>query len=143
MESVKIRRSHPEEIETIAELFTETVHAVNASDYDPALLFAWAPRPPNPASWRERLGGGALVLVAERGGQILGFGAFTPDGHLDLLYTDARFLRQGVAAALLRVIENEARSHGVDHLFAEVSITARPFFDHAGFRVVAAQTVER
>jgi GNAT superfamily N-acetyltransferase len=58
-------------------------------------------------------------------------------------YTHARFLRQGVAAALLRVIEDEARSHGVDHLFAEGSLTARPFFDHAGFRLVGAQTVER
>jgi putative acetyltransferase len=91
-------------------LFTETVHAVNASDYNPGQLSAWAPRPPNPASWRERLGGEAIVLVAERAEQIVGFGAFTPDGHLDLLYTHARFLRQGIGAALLGVIEDEARA---------------------------------
>jgi GNAT superfamily N-acetyltransferase len=40
----------------------------------------------------------------------VGFGAFTPDGHLDLLYTHARFLRQGIGAALLGFIEDEARA---------------------------------
>jgi putative acetyltransferase len=143
MDLVKVRRSRPEDIETIAWLFTETIHAVNTGDYKPDQLSAWAPRPPDIASWRERLEGETIVLVAERGLQILGFAGFTPDGHLGLLYTHARFLRQGIAAVLLRAIEDEVRCHGVDHLFAEVSVTARPFFDQAGFRLITAQTVER
>jgi putative acetyltransferase len=101
MESLKVRRSRPEDIETIAALFTETVHAVNATDYDRGQLSAWAPEPPNLSSWRERLGGESIVLVGERSGQIVGFAAYTSDGHLDLLYTHARFLRQGIGAALL------------------------------------------
>jgi putative acetyltransferase len=140
---VKVRRFHPEETEAIAALFTETVHSVNAGHYTREQLSAWAPRPPDLASWRERLGGRAIVLVAEVENQIVGFAAFTPDGHLDLLYTHHRFLRKGVAASLLRHVENEASSRGVARVFAEVSVTARPFFDHAGFRLLTPQTVER
>jgi putative acetyltransferase len=140
---ILVRGFRPEETEAIAALFTETVHAVNAKHYAPEQVFAWAPTPPDLASWRERLGGEAIVLVAEAENQILSFAAFTPDGHLDLLYTDRRFLRQGIGAALLRRIEDEARSRRIDRLFAEVSLSARSFFDHAGFRLITSQTVVR
>ena len=138
-----VRQFHLEQTEAVAALFTETVHTVNANDHTPEQLAAWAPRSPDLGSWRERLGGKAIVLVVEAENQILGFTAFTPDGHLDLLYTHHRFLRKGVAAALLRRVESELSSRGVARVFAEVSVTARPFFDHAGFRLLGSQTVER
>jgi putative acetyltransferase len=43
----------------------------------------------------------------------------------------------------MRHVESEARSLGITRLVADVSITARSFFEHAGFRVVEPQTVER
>ncbi|HEY4921438.1 MAG TPA: hypothetical protein VII40_15150 [Xanthobacteraceae bacterium] len=39
-------------------------------------------------------------------------------------------------------VEIDARAHGHLRLF-EASITARPFFEHRGFRVIAPQRVMR
>ncbi len=136
-----VRSYRPEDLAAIVRLFTETVHRVNATDYSPEQLAAWAPDPPDVEHWRRRLAG-HVVLVAEGHGEIVGFATFETDGHLDHLYVDYRFQRQGVASELLRRIEAEAVTRGIGRIFTEPSITARPFFEHAGFRIVAEQTVE-
>ena len=41
----------------------------------------------------------------------------------------------------MRAIHEEARKQNVDRIFAEVSITAKPFFEKEGFRTICEQTV--
>ena len=57
---VNVRPYKPEDTATLARLFTETVHSVNAADYLPEQLAAWAPDPPDMEHWRrclsERIG---------------------------------------------------------------------------------------
>jgi putative acetyltransferase len=38
-------------------------------------------------------------------------------------------------------METEARRRGIVRLFTEASITARPFFEHSGFSLIAEQVV--
>jgi putative acetyltransferase len=140
---VKVRPLLPGDTQAVADLFAETVRVVNAADYTAEQVSAWTSQLPDLSSWRERLAGEAGVFVAEAAKRIVGFAAVTRDNHLDLLYTHARFVRQGVATALFQRVEEDARSRGVDRLFADVSVTARPFFQRAGFRLITAQTVER
>lgn len=64
------------------------------------------------------------------------------DGHVDLLYVDYRFQRQGVARNLYQQVESEARQRGVRRLFTEASITARGFFENMGFGILHEQRVE-
>jgi len=80
--------------------------------------------------------------VAESESQIAGFVTFDPNGHLDCLYVLRYFQRQGVAAALCRRMEHEWLARGVRRVFTEASITARPFFESVGFRVIALQAIE-
>jgi putative acetyltransferase len=47
-----------------------------------------------------------------------------------------------VASALFQRIEQEAISRGVARIFAEASTTARPFFEHVGFRMIASQRIK-
>ena len=42
----------------------------------------------------------------------------------------------------MSAIEEQAKSLLVGRLYAEVSITAKPFFESKGFRVVKQQTVQ-
>jgi putative acetyltransferase len=49
----------------------------------------------------------------------------------------------GIASRLLRTVEASARARGLLRLFTEASITARPFFEHRGFRVIAPHCVKR
>ena len=141
MTRMNVRPYHPRDIAALARLFTDTVHLVSARDYSAEQSAAWAPDPPDLEHWRTRLGG-LIALVAENASGIVGFATFEPDGHLDHLYVHYRFLRQGVATALYRRIEQEARSRGLSRIHTEASTTARPFFGRMGFKMIAPQTVE-
>jgi len=138
----KIVRPHrPEEVVTLAQLFTETVRAIDPHAYSPEQLAAWAPDPPDIDHWRARLTG-LNVLVAEQDSAIAGFVTFDLNGHLDHLYVRKQFQRKGIALALCLRLEQEARSRGVRRMYTDASITARPFFERAGYDVIAPQTVK-
>jgi len=138
---MNVRPYKPEDTVALARLFTETVHSVNAADYAPEQLSAWAPDPPDMEHWRRRLSE-RIAFVAELGPEIVGFATFEPDGHLDYIYAHRRFQRQGVASALFRCIEQDAISRGVSRIFTEASTTARPFFERVGFRMIASQRIK-
>jgi putative acetyltransferase len=49
----------------------------------------------------------------------------------------------GIGSRLLSDIETRARALGARRLYTEASLTARPFFQRRGFRVVRENEVER
>lgn len=122
----------------LAALFYDTVHTVNARDYTPVQLDAWADGQPDLAAW-DRSFLAHYTLVALAGPEIVGFGDLAPDGYLDRLYVHAAWQGRGVATALCDRLEAAAPGTVVTH----ASITARPFFEKRGYRVVRAQQVVR
>lgn len=82
-----------------------------------------------------------MAIVAEVADQLIGFTELESDGHIDRFYVSADHQGVGVGKALLAAIVAEARRTDVSRLYAEASITARPFFASQGFAVVAEQTV--
>jgi GNAT superfamily N-acetyltransferase len=138
---INVRRYQAGDKNILARLFTDTVHAISAADYSLEQVEVWAGDAPDLECWLGHLAG-RMVLVAEHGSEIVGFTTFEANGHLNHLYVHHRFQRRGAASALLRQIEVEAASRGIRCIFTEASITARPFFEHIGFRVIAPQSVE-
>lgn len=134
-----IRPCRAEDCAALARLFFETVHTVNCADYTPAQLDAWAPAPPPLEGWTARLMS-TRTFVAEAEQGLLGFANLEPGGHLDCLFVRRDCQRQGVGAALCSAVEQAA---GPVRMTAEVSLTARGFFEHRGWRVVRCQQVER
>lgn len=49
---------------------------------------------------------------------------------------------EGIASALLQQIEAYACEQGIRQIFSEVSITARPFFEHKGYVVTCEQQMQ-
>ena len=139
-ETTRIRNYREGDAPEIARLFYETVRSVNRKDYSEEQVEAWAPGVPDPDEWHERMTG-RRTLVAEGGGQVVGFAELEGDGHLDMLYLHKDAVRRGVGSGLYRAVEREARASGLGRIFTEASITARPFFERHGFRVVREQTV--
>ena len=135
---MNIRPYRSSDCPALAELFYETVHTVNAAHYTPDQLDAWADGKVDLEAWdssfREH-----YTLVAEEEGKILGFGDIAADGYLDRLYVHRLHQRQGIAAALCDRLEQTVKGSIVTH----ASITARPFCEARGYRVVKQQQVER
>ena len=126
----------------IVRLFFETVRSVNRADYSDEQLEAWAAGVPDPEEWHARMAG-RRTLVAEEGGEVVGFAELEYDGRLDMLYVRKDAVGQGVGRRLYEAVEREARGQGLGWIFTEASITAHPFFEQQGFRVVREQMVSR
>ena len=136
-----IRRFRDDDLEPVVGLFTDTVWRVNIHDYSSEQVAAWAPPAPDWTRWRQRIA--KLTLwVAEADGRIIGFCGLAAGGHVDLLYVDYRFQRQGVARQLYQHVKAEACRRGIRRLFTEASITARPFFERMGFGNAREQRVQ-
>jgi putative acetyltransferase len=58
-----------------------------------------------------------------------------------MLYVRKDAVGRGVGRRLYEAVEREARGQGLGWIFTEASITARPFFEQQGFRVVREQMV--
>jgi putative acetyltransferase len=137
-DAMRVRLFRGEDNAALARIFAEAVRATGPGDYSPQQLEVWAGAAPNLHRWRS-VDPGRVVFVAEEDAEVAGFAAFEPDGHIDHLYVHPQFQRRGAASALLLEIEKQAHGLGIGRIFAEASITARPFFQQAGFRVIAAQ----
>ena len=126
----------------IVRLFFETVRSVTRANYSDEQLEAWAPGVPDPEEWHARMAG-RRTLVAEEGGEVVGFAELEYDGRLDMLYVRKDAVGRGVGRRLYEAVEREARGQGLGWIFTEASITARPFFEQQGFRGVREQMVSR
>ena len=121
-------------------VFFSAVHETSSADYAPEQLDAWAPRDIDPAKWAQRMQGIA-PFVAECDGDIIGYADLQSDGYIDHFFVSPTVARQGVGSLLMKKIHEAAIAQGTDSLSAEVSVTARPFFEKWGFKVDADQTV--
>jgi putative acetyltransferase len=128
--------------EEIMKLFYNTVHEVNIHDYTQEQVDAWAPAQMDIDVWIKGLGS-KFTYVAEEHGKIIGFGELKVNGHIDRFYCHKDFQRKGIGKRILEQLESKAKSLGIEKLFVEASITAKPFFESQNFIVVKQQEVER
>ncbi len=137
--SIRLRPFHPADVPALFALFRGTVHRVNSRDYSPEQVRAWAPDEINPTRWATLAD--RFAVVAEIGDQQVGFADLEPDGHIDRFFVHADHQGCGVGGTIMRALVAEATRTGLTRLFAEVSITARPFFERHGFTVLMEQQV--
>lgn len=133
-----LRPYRSEDCPSLAELFYQTVHTVNAQDYSPPQLDAWADGHPDLAAWDRSLSR-HHTLVAVLDGRIVGFADMADNGYLDRLYVHKDYQGQGIASALCDALEQAVSGPYETH----ASLTARPFFARRGYQVVKEQQVER
>ena len=119
-----LRAFRIDDIPALFALFRGTVRRVNCRDYSAVQIAAWAPDEINETRWMTLAERFAIVAVSDE--QITGFADLEANGHIDRLFVHADCQGRGVGAALMRAIFKEAGRLGVQRLFAEVSITARP-----------------
>lgn len=135
---MEIREYQQSDCEILAELFYNTVHTVNAKDYTKEQLDVWATGKVDLKKWSQSLQEHYSV-VAVVGGTIIGFGDIDLTGYLDRLFVHADYQGKGIATAICNQLEQAVQGNITTH----ASITAKPFFEKRGYRVIKEQQVER
>ena len=129
---------HSDAAETLV-VFISAVTETASADYTAEQVQAWAqPDRREVGAWHEAMLA-RNSIVATIGGELAGFSDVSPDGYVDMMFVSPRHHRRGVAREILAHLEAQARSQGTPVLSADVSITARPFFERHGFTVEAEQ----
>ncbi len=138
MSEPAVRAWREADLGAIARLYFDTVRTVNARDYTAEQIAAWAPRVEPEDYWRARFAT-RRAFVAEVDGALAGFCELEPPGHVDCFYVHHAHQGRGVGAAMMRALADAAAALGAAKLHADVSLTARPFFERQGFVVVREQ----
>jgi len=128
-----LRPYRPADKRYLQQLFFDTVHTVNARDYTPEQLKVWAPEEPDRDVWA--LLDAQYCYIVEYQKFIVGFISLSQLGRIDFLYVHKDYQGRGIAKNLLKQIERLAKKKGLECLTTESSITAREFFEKAGFSV--------
>ena len=127
-----------EDLDELINLFYETIHAINAKDYNPKQLNAWAPKNINSQKWKKRSLKNYLFIARDEN-KIIGFGELSPNACIDMLYVHKDYIMQGIGKKLLDMMIKKAQDLNFDEIFTEASKTAKPFFEAQGFKVVKNQ----
>lgn len=138
---IRIRAYTSEDARELKTLFFDTVHNVNKRDYSESQIKAWASEEITYESWRvlmEKL----TPFVAEIDNKIVGYADLQPDGLIDHFYVGHQYQKRGVAGALMQRIYQQSNQNNLSRIYSHVSITAKPFFEHCGFKVIEEQQVD-
>lgn len=135
---MQIRKYITSDCEQLAKLFYQTVHSVNAKDYTKEQLDVWATGTVDLKEWDKSFTEHYTVVAIDNN-IIVGFGDIDKTGYLDRLYVHADYQGKGVATAICNRLEQAVQGKITTH----ASITAKPFFEKRGYKVVKEQQVER
>ena len=132
----------PDDLREVYQLFYNTVHKVNVKDYTAEQLAIWAPKIPDWDKWQSRLTR-AITFIGRINGDIAGFGSLVDHTYLDFLYVSFQFQGRDVATNIYSKLEGISRSNGANFITTDSSITARPFFEKMGLKVINKQSVRK
>ncbi len=130
----------PADVPVLAEIFQASIEELTGEDYSEAQQAAWASLADDVEAFGERLAEG-LTLVATIGGSTVGFASLKGSDQVDLLYVHPAAAGQGVGTLLADALEKLAGARGAKRLTADVSDTARGFFEKRGYEAQRRNTL--
>ncbi len=140
--SPTVRAYQPDEVSAVAQIYFDSVQIGTANYYDAEQRMAWAGEAPDPEAWDKRLQS-KFTLVAERHARLIGFMTLETTGHIAFAFVAPDVIGQGVAKALFKAIEREARALDLPLLTTDASHMARAFFERQDWTIVRQQSVSR
>ena len=140
MATLRIRRAGVNDLESILELFVDTILTINARDYSAEQTKAWANGAKKTERWLKKITE-QYFLIAEINSEPAGFASITTNGYLDFLFVSKDHQRKGIAQNLYNELEKFAYENHFIKISSDVSATARPFFLKQGFTLKLEQQV--
>ena len=136
-----IRKFKPGEEAELWHLFHDSVHHISTYLYTSEQLLAWSPHQVDIDKWRVRMRG-ISPFVVEHEKKLIGYADVQANGYLDHFFVHHRWQRRGVGNLLMQIIVEVAKQDAIERLFSDVSVAAKPFFEHWGFVVEREQKVK-
>ena len=123
------------------DIYYYTIRNVNIRDYSQAQVEAWAPDVADNSMWLVRMKElNPFVAVIDK--VIVGYTDLQLNGFIDHFFCHHEYQGQGVGTALMSHVLRVGNHREIKRFYSEVSITARPFYEHFDFKIVQEQKVE-
>ncbi|KAA2224437.1 GNAT family N-acetyltransferase [Chryseobacterium sediminis] len=137
---ITIRKGISGDLTEMLQLFANTIDEVCKKDYNYQQIEAWKSGAENEERWMNVINS-QYVLIAEHRNQIVGFCTLDKGNYIDLFFVHKDYQQKGIATLLYHEIEKKALKHHEKQITADVSKTARTFFEKMGFYMIEEQTV--
>ena len=134
-----LRSLEEKDIPEMQHLFRSTVLNVNLKDYTKEEVADWASCGDDLLHWKELLSQHHFIGAFDGQGKMAGFSSLNKEGYLHSMFVHKDMQGRGVATQLLSEVEKMAKAYGVTEITSEVSLTAKPFFEQKGYKVVKSQ----
>jgi putative acetyltransferase len=138
--NLTIRYGNLEDLSELQKLFVETISTVCVKDYNEEQIRVWTSSIENKQRWIDILTKQYSIIAVENN-RIVGFCTLDNGNYIDLIYVHKDCQRKGVANLLYAEIEKEAIRQGMNSIHADVSKTAKSFFEKKVFIVITEQTI--
>lgn len=125
----------------LREIFFNTIRNVNIKDYSEEQVQAWAPDDYDHSEWYKRIST-IKPFVAVLNNEIVGYTDIQDDGYIDHFFCHCNHQGKGIGKTLIQMLFAEGQKKGIKRLYSHASITAKPFFEHFGFKEVKKQQVK-
>lgn len=135
----KIHPLKEKDIPEMQNLFRTTVLNINIQHYTKEEVEDWASCGDDPARWKELLSHNQYIGAFDENDCLVGFSSMNKEGYLHSMFVHKDWQGKGVATQLLFEIETLAQQFNVTDITSEVSLTARPFFEKKGYKVIKSQ----
>ncbi len=110
-----IREFREQDAPILWALFYNTIRNINLRDYTEQQVKAWAPDEFDAQLWLKKM---------------TAIQPFVAELDVDHFFCHHEYQGQGVGRALMTHVIKQAEAKGLDRIYSEVSITARPFYEH-------------
>lgn len=137
-QTMNFRKATISDLQEMQEMYVETIKWVCKNDYNPLQINAWISGLNDTERWLKVLHS-QFVLLAIIENKIVGYGTLKDGNYIDFFCVHKDFQRQKIADKIFNELEAEARKENAKTITADVSITAKPFFEHKGFITKAEQ----
>lgn len=138
---MRIREANKKDIPKMKKLFKETILEINKKDYSENQVNDWASCGEDESSWETKLTK-FKHFVCEHENQIVGFCAINKSGFINSMFVSKNHQRKSIGKEMMQKIIDYASTNSIKKLKSEVSITAKPFFESFGFKVIMKQEVK-
>jgi putative acetyltransferase len=134
-EGREIRQARPQDFESLARIYSDSIRHVGREFYSPAQVDAWSSYAGDTEEFRAWLDRSTTFVAVDRSDECLGFAGLEPRGRIASLFVAPACMRQGIAGNLVRHLLAEARSRGLEVVTTEASEFSKPVFEKCGFTV--------